>query len=246
MIINRLLKIALVILSIIFVFLKIFKFGFYADLSSAALLIMFTALYVRQTNALKKRNPFFLLFLVCFALSEIVAFFSNFILLDYEDTDYIYYISNILYMLAYTFLILRCVISMNLSDILKKFPVTLAILIALSVFCVTLITETAQTQLNTSEYITELLFNVVVMTLLSVSLIGYMSKSDNKSMLFFIGCMFIFFSEMLQLAYYYIDELVHLAASYSLFIVLAFVFFYQQSKLKHEKQPDFSFLDSTP
>jgi hypothetical protein len=133
---------------------------------------------------------------------------------------------------------------MKFKKILKQFPVTLLILITLGVFCVTLITETVQNQLTTSEYVLEFLYNVIVMALLSAALISYMDRGDNKSMLFLIGSMFIFFSEMLQLAYYYVAELQHLAVIYSVFLVLAFVFFYLQSNLKHQEVQDFDFLDS--
>lgn len=244
MITNKLLKISLVMLSLVFIFFKIFKLELYADSLAFALLVMFSVLYLRQTKALKKRNLFFLLFLICFALSQLLNFISHFLFIENGNVDYLYYVSNVIFMIAYIFLILRCVITMSFLKIIKKFAVTIIILLLLSIFCVTLITETAENQLSASQYMIEFLYNVVVMGLLSVSLINYMDKSDNKSMLFFMGCMFVFFSEMLQLAYYYIDELVYLAASYSVFLVLAFVFFYLQSKIKYVKQPNLSFVDS--
>ncbi|MFD1063648.1 hypothetical protein ACFQ1Q_10365 [Winogradskyella litorisediminis] len=243
MIINRLLKISLIILSLVFIFFSIFQDILYIDLTSTLLLVVFTILYVRQKKAIKKQKPYFLLFLIFFGLSEFIALLSNFVDMYIGSIDYTYYIGNIFFMLAYFFLILRCVLTMRFKKILKNFPVTIIILIVLSIFCVTLITETAQNQLSAYEYITEFLYNVVIMTLLSVALINYMDKSDNKSILFLIGCMLIFFSEMLQLAYYYIEDLPHLAAIYSFFMVLAFGFFYSQACLKHEKQPEFNFLD---
>ena len=138
-------------------------------------------------------------------------------------------------MLAYFFLILRCLITWDFKKIIKQFPATLLVLIMLGVFCVTLITDTAKAQLTPSQYILELIYNIVIMLLLSVALINYMYLDDKKSILFFIGTMFIFLSEMLQLAYYYVSDIPQVAAIYSVFIVLAFAFLYLQSRLKHQK-----------
>jgi hypothetical protein len=67
---------------------------------------------------------------------------------------------------------------------------------------------------------------------LSVGLINYMYRNDNKSMLFLIGSICIVFSEIIQLAYFYIIKSNDLGFIYSLFLVLAFVFFYLQSQLE--------------
>ncbi|GGI58411.1 hypothetical protein [Winogradskyella haliclonae] len=244
MIINRLLKVALVILSVAFIILEVLKVDLYNDWASALLLLLLTYLYRRSIDLKTKKRPYFLYFLIAFTISEILSLSSNYILLVTETVNYDYYLGNFFYMLAYVFLILRCMLTMKFKAIVKQFPVTLIILAVLGVFCVTLITETAQTKLETPEYITEFLYNIIVMTLLSVALISYMDKGDNKSMLFLIGSMFIFFSEMIQLAYYYVADMTHLAAIYSVFLVLAFVFYYLQSSLKHQRQTDFNFLDS--
>ena len=244
MIINKLLKIILLILGITYIVLEVFQIELYNDFVSSTLLVLLTLLYSRNITTKNKKRPYFLYFLITFTISELLSLFSNFFVLITDTVDYNYYLSNLLYMLAYTFLILRCVSTMKFKKILKQFPVTLLILITLGVFCVTLITETVQNQLTTSEYVLEFLYNVIVMALLSAALISYMDRGDNKSMLFLIGSMFIFFSEMLQLAYYYVAELQHLAVIYSVFLVLAFVFFYLQSNLKHQEVQDFDFLDS--
>lgn len=231
MIINRLIKIVLVILSVAFIILRVVKEEFYADLSSAVLLLLITTLYVRE-NGVKFKFLFY--FLVCFSIGKCLELSTNFFNFEVNDISYDYYIANCLFILAYVFLILRCTVSMTFVVIIKKFPVTLIILILLGVFCVTLITETAQTQLSNTQFYLEFIYNTIIMVLLSIALINYMDKSDNKSMLFFVGTMFIFFSEMIQLAYYYVAEMPHLAAMYTIFLVLAFMFLYIQSRLKHQ------------
>ncbi|MBT8245834.1 MAG: hypothetical protein HKP48_04740 [Winogradskyella sp.] len=220
----------LVLFSLAFIVLEVLKYELLGDALTSIILVMLTVLYVRSTF---KKQPFFFYFLITFTISEIILFITNFYPLVYNDIEFDYYINNFLYALSYIFLIILCVKSMVFKDIISKFPVTLFILFALGVFSVTLITETAQPRLDTVEYAAKFLYNIVVMTLLSVSLLYYMYKEDNKSMLFFMGSMLIFFSEMIQLAYFYIAEIDYLAAIYSIFLVLAFGLYYGQSQIEH-------------
>jgi hypothetical protein len=54
-------------------------------------------------------------------------------------------------------------------------------------------------------------------------------------MLFLIGTIFIVFSEIIQLAYFYVLESNDLSATYATFLVMAFLFFYLQSQLHPAK-----------
>lgn len=236
MVINKILKVILVVLSVAFIILRIQTKDFLGDVISTSLLVLLTGLYYFSKN---EKQPLFLYFLIAFSLSEILNLSAYFFLESYDYLDFSYYIGNSLCMISYIFLIILCSKTMRFKKILKKFSVTLLILLVLGVFCVTLITETAQMSLTTPEYITEFLYNTIIMVLLSVALINYMDKEDNKAMLFFIASMLLFFSEMVQLAYFYIKEMTHLAAIYSIFLVLAFGFFYHQSQLKHTRDEKF-------
>ena len=240
MIVDRVLKILLVLLSVAYIFAEVTKEMLLADTLSAVLPMLLTILYVKSYSG---KKPYLLYFFITFALSKLLGLSAHFIELYEGEIDYWYYIGNALYLLAYIFLILRCVRTRDFKDIIKQFSVTLIILAILGVFCVTLITETAENQLTFLEYSMEFVYNVVVMTLLSVALINYMYLDDKKAILFFIGSMFIFFSEMLQLAYFYVAEIPQIAAIYSTFLVLAFTFFYLQSRLKHQNL-SYTYVDS--
>lgn len=232
MIINKLLRVVLVILSITYIVLEVFKFKVEGDFSRLIMLCLLTVLYVRENLG---KRAYLLYFFIIFTCSEALGVMISFYPIVISDADIGYYLCNILYIISYVFLILRCTLTMKFKIIIKRFSITLIVLVILGVFCVTLITNTARAQLNSAEYIFEIIYNSFVMTLLSVGLLNYMQNNDNKSMLFFIGVLFIFFYEMIQLTYYYIADMTHLAVLYSLFLVLAFLFFYLQSRLKHSK-----------
>lgn len=230
MIVNKIIKVILIVLSACFVVLEGLKYGKEASAISAFMFVLLTVLYCRITD---NKNKLFFSFLVIFTVSHIMSCLSWYIYLDENSIDYGYYLGNALYMLSYGFLIALVVREMNFKQIVSKFLVTIIILVILNIFCVTLVTDTTKNVLSLPEYTLEFMYNAIVMILLSVSLINYMHRDDNKAMLFLVGTIFIFFSEMIQLAYYYISYTNDLGTIYSTFLVLAFTFFYLQSQLQH-------------
>jgi hypothetical protein len=129
---------------------------------------------------------------------------------------------------------------MNFKETVKKFPIHLIILLALDVFCVITVTDTTKSILSTAEYTLEFSYNAVIMLLLTITLINYIYREDKKSMNLLIGSIFIVFSEVIQLAYFYISAINILNVICSLFLVIAFIFFYLQSRLIYQKNDDLS------
>lgn len=231
----------LIALSVVFMGFQIFGLEVEAAGIRAALMILLTVLYyIRVDN---KRVLFFL-FLITFSIAEILNFVGWLVpIVPNHGVDYLYYTVNSLYILAYLFLIVQILTSMKLVDILRKFPFHLIILIILDVFCVIVVTNTAIDRLNYYEYFVELIYNSVIMILLTVALINYIHKDDKKSINLLIGSIFIFFSEVIQLAYFYVSNINLLNVFCSLFLVLAFVFFYLQSRLSYEPQEESLYQD---
>jgi hypothetical protein len=230
MIVNKIIKVILIVLSTCFVALEALTYGMEAAGVSSFMLVLLMFMYCRVT---KNKQKLFFSFLIVFTISHVLGYLSWYLPYDENAIDYSYYLSNLLYIISYGFLIALVIKEMNFKQILSQFSITIIILIILNVFCVTLVTDTARGALTLPEYTLEFMYNAVVMILLSVSLINYMHRDDNKSMLFLVGSIFLFFSEMMQLAYYYISYSTNLGAIYSTFLVLAFTFFYLQSQLQH-------------
>lgn len=234
--IQKLLIAVLIVLSVVFMGFQIYELEVEAAGIRALMLILLTALYYIRV---KNRRLFFFLFLITFAIAEILNFIGWLVpIVPIDDLDYMYFIGNSLYILSYSFLIVRILSSMNLLEIVRKLPFHLLILIVLDVFCVIVVTNTAMDRLNYYEYLVELVYNSVIMILLTVALINYILKNDKKAINLLIGSIFIFFSEIIQLAYFYVSNINLLNVFCSLFLVLAFVFFYLQSRLSYEPQDD--------
>ena len=192
-----------------------------------ASLFLLIILYCHQVQS--KRGYYFL-FLVTFFLADIIGLTYWFKIISNENYNFYFYsIGNILYILSYVFLIIKVIKSMNLKKVITKSATHIVILIILDIFCVTIVTGTAQNELNIYQYALLYLYNTVIMTLLSLAVINYIDKVDKRAMNLLIGALFIVFSEVIQLAYYYIlEENNMLNILCSSFFVIAFLFLYLQ------------------
>lgn len=208
---------------------------------SLALLALTGLYFVRVKN----RNLFFVCFLLTYLSADLFNFFTWFI--SYENYDsnaqFIYIFGNVLYITAYLFLVIRMLVDLDLRQIFKKYLLYVILLFVLGVFCVYFVSETTSDALDDSTAVYENIYNVVVITLMCLALINYIYHDDQKSINLLIGSICIVFSEILQLAYFYIAEYYILNIVYSAFYVLAFVFFYRQSILKHKESVEYSYRD---
>lgn len=204
----------------------------------ALAVVLLTFLYVIRK---KNKHPLFLLFLVFFAISEILNYITWTINFDIApDIDYFYYIGNSLYIISYLFLIARIAVSMNIKKVFLKFPFQICLLFILGLFFVYFVSDTTKKDFSYNEYYLELLYNSVVMLLMAMALINYMYRDDKKSMNLLIGAICIMFSEIIQLAYFYIADFNLLNVLCSMFLVFAFIFFYLQSCLQHREIVDYN------
>lgn len=230
MLTNRILKAISVVLGIGFIASLSLGYELEGSALSSMMLVLLTVLYFRGS---KSKSKYFSSFLVVFTFAHVLSYLSWYLPEeDYFGTDYIYYFTNILYVISYLFLILRFTSKLDIKFILKRFLFSILILLILDVFCVVVVTETASEVLSVYEYALEFVYNAVIMILLSVALINYMYRNDNKSMLFLLASICVVFYEVIQLAYFYVLSTNDLGAIYSTFLVLAFVFLYTQSQLK--------------
>lgn len=203
---------------------------------------LLTVLYVIR---IKNKHPFFFLFLVFFAISEILNYVTWVVNLDFtSEIDYFYYIGNGLYILAYLFLIARIALAMNFRKAFLKFPIQIGLLAILGIFFVYFVSDTTRKELTLNEYYLELMYNAVVMFLMAIALVSYMYRDDKKSMNLLIGAICIMFSEVIQLAYFYIADINLLNVLCSMFLVFAFLFFYLQCRLKHREIIDYNHQDA--
>ena len=242
MLANKILKVVLLLLGGVFIILQGLAHEVEGAAVSALMLVLLTILYCGWTE---DKSRLFFWFLVTFTFGHLLSY-SAWLgpLLKEGQIDFYYYAANILFIVAYLFLIIKVLSSINLKKVFKELSIPIIILLVLDVFCVIIVTDATDGKLSTYQYILEFVYNGVIMALLSVALIDYMYRNDNKSMLFLLGSICVVFSEIIQLAYYYILEDKNLGFIYSFFLVVAFIFFYLQSQNKYTgPQPTYLDMD---
>ncbi|GAA3589010.1 hypothetical protein GCM10022396_02760 [Flavivirga amylovorans] len=185
----------------------------------------------------KRKNIFFVLFILCYSISDLLGVVSSYIPEDEISNfgDLEYYIGNSLFIMAYVFLVIKISKSLNLFYVLKNFKIHLVVLTILNIYLVYVLQVILNPNISTpNEYYLEMVYNIVMLLLLSVALLNYFYRDNKKSLYLFIGSLCIVFSEVMQVAYFYIAQRSLLNFISTTLTLVAFYFFYQQSKLLND------------
>ena len=147
-----------------------------------------------------------------------------------------YYVANGLYIVAYTTLFIKVLKSLSFLEVIKNYKLHLGVLIALNIY----IAYVLQIIINPyvaefNQYIVEIVYNIVMLLLLSGSLLNYFYKDDKKSLFMFLGSLSIVFSEVIGVAYLYVAQQNLLNFLSTTLTMLAFYFFCMQTKMNHEE-----------
>lgn len=238
---TKIFGITIICLSILFLGLQSMGLELEAFGIKALTLVLLALLYF---ITVKPKHILFALFLLLFTTAEVYNYLTYDLLPpDEEALDMYYLIGNAFFILSYIFLIGRILSLMDFKKAVTQFPVQIILLSILGIFVTYMITDLSISGLPMDyTYFVELFYNAIIMILVSLSLINYMYKDTKKSMNLLIGCIFIVFSEVIQIAYYYITDFDNtLNVVYSVFLVVAFIFFYLQARLEDEPERVFSY-----
>jgi hypothetical protein len=233
----------IIVLAIVFIGLQIFNMQEIAGYVRPMLLPL---LLISYCLSKKERSSYFFYFLLLYSITELSSFFTYFAQESYFVDSLLYYGGNILYIIAYMFLILEIYKAMNIKRIFNRFTTYILILMALDIYSIILVTDIAiksELLYGIYDYLIEIAYNIVIMLLLTITLINYISKHTKKAMNLLIGALCIVFSEVIQVAYYYVSGQNILSIIYSALLVLAFAFFYFQSSLNYEDSEAFKAME---
>ncbi|WP_100615572.1 hypothetical protein [Confluentibacter citreus] len=216
---------------LIYALFVVFQFSGHDLLAFNFRSLIFPAVALTYFICVKEKSVFFILFLIFYSLSELLALISD--KLSYS-VDYL--LGNILYILAYLMLFIKICKSISLAHVLKNFKIHILVLTALNIYIVYVLQVIIgpHVELN-HEYFVELVYNIVMLLLLSSSLLNYFYRDNKKSLYLFIGSLCIVFSEVISVAYLYVAEQDLLSFTAVSLALIAFYFFYQQSKLENEE-----------
>lgn len=220
-------------------------------LFDSLLVPIITLIYIFQ---IKNKNTYFFLFLILYSLSDILGLATYFFLyekLSYEenlmDYEYDYFIGSALYILAYMFLIVKVLRTISVKYVLRNFKIHLLVLTILNIYLIYVLQFIVKSNLDfENQYYIEFTYNVVMFLLLSASLINYFYRDNKKTLYVFLGSLLIVFSEVLDLAYIYIDQKNLLSVLSTTLVLAAFYFYCQQAKFSNKltnKENQYMMLD---
>ena len=225
----------IIVLIISFVIFQILNLNQMATIMRSFILPLVTVLYYLET---KEKKSYFFYFLLLYSIPELVEpiiSLSESILVQ----DIRYYGGNILYITAYIFLILEILKLMNIKKIFRRFTLPIVILIALDVYSIILVSDTSIKSgyfEGMIDHILEIVYNTTIMVLLTITVINYMNRHSKKAMNLLVGAICIVFSEVIQVAYYYVSNENILGVLYSILLVFAFFFFYLQAGMSYAEE----------
>jgi hypothetical protein len=170
-----------------------------------------------------------------FSFSDLSAFLQYYLETE-QALDFYYVIGNLFYIVAYILLLFEVVKGMDIKRILKNYKLHLIVLGVLNIYIVYVLLTIVYPIINDGNLIyIELIYNIVMLMLLTFSLIAYFYNDNKKTLLFFLGTLCIVFSEFIQIAYYYIIDQEMFNFTSTLLFVLAFFFYYFHSRIRNEK-----------
>ncbi len=175
-------------------------------------------------SLINKKNIFFVLFLITFFIAEFVYVFR------FNNHSLSYYLSNINYALSYIFLFVHIVLNINFRTLLKQFVFHLIILIALGGYIFyaldNMMSYHEHNVIPTSYYVIESVYNLFVILVFVFSFLQYIHDMNKRSLLLFLASLFLCFSELTQVAYFYIKAEKMINIVYSVFLIIGFCFAY--------------------
>lgn len=240
---NNLLLSFIIVLIIAFLSFQIFGMHDVAILIRSFILPLLTVLYYKSRTY---KKSYFFYFLILYSISDFMGLLSPFAVNSIFIDNICFYGGNLLYVAAYSCLTVGMLKAMNLDKIINRFPIHIAILLILDIYSIILVTDTAFKSdylYGMIDYMLELIYNISVMLLLTVALINYISRDSKKAMNLLLGAICIVFSEVIQVAYYYVSEQNILNIIYSILLVLGFGFFYLQSSMSYMKAKKYEVLE---
>ena len=184
--------------------------------------------------SIRSRNIFFVMFLVLFSASDLLAIFDKIYYLEIDSSyyQYAYYLGNSLYVLAYVMLILRICCSINFKYIFKNLKTHLFVLIILDTYLIYVLQAIEQPNISVyGAYFLEYIYNFIILVVLSIALLNYFYRDNEKSLFLFFGVLCLVFSEVIDVANIYISQSSLLNFLATTLVLGAFYFFYEQSRL---------------
>lgn len=192
-----------------------------ASVFRAILFPVFFLIYFSNDNFISKAFTLFLLF---FGLAEVSY------LINYIDATVAYYAGIVFYVFAYSMLFLHLISRITIKTIKEKYMVQVVSLVVFSIYLLvaldTFFLKEYDGEMNIIARVIENVYNLLLLLVLVFSLINFLSNKTLKTLMLFIACACLVFSELVQITVYLTEDNEPLTLVYSLMLIFGFYFFY--------------------
>lgn len=187
----------------------------------------------------KNKDRLFTTFFVLYAISDFYSIINMFWSIPFKPDDFYYgyqwYIGTGLYILSYFALFVYIVKSLNIKQILKDYKIHVFVLTILNLYLIYVLQNIIEVNTRFKYmYTFELVYNIILVLMLSVSLLKFSYKQSKKSLYLFFGSLCITFSEIMDIAYMYIENEYLIEISATTLSLIAFYFYFKQSRILHK------------
>jgi len=226
-------KILIGLVLLLYLLYVVFQISGFVVMAEKVRCFIFPVVALTYFLSVRRRSVLFALFMVFYSVSDILYIFS-----DSIGNEIDYYIGNYLYILAYIMLLIKICKSISFMHLLKNLKMHSLVLLILNIYIVYVLQMIIDQRIPEGGhgYVLEMLYNSVILLLLSTLLLNYFYRDNKKSLYLFIGSLCIVFSEVISVAYLYVTKQELLDFFALSLALLAFYFFYQQSKINNTQR----------
>ena len=209
----------IVMLGLVFLVSEVFVYDKTTEYSRALFFPAIFTFYIVKKQVL---NFFFASFLFFYAIAETTFFYEHL-------TTNSYYVAVAAYILSYSSIFIFIISKMEKGVLLKRFKFHLIILFVFGTYVLIALDRMLKfnyDDMRSLDYILETTYNAILILVLSFSFLNYLYHDTKKALILFLACIFIVFSELVQVAYYFMVKQYGLNIIYSIFLIIGFTFMF--------------------
>lgn len=226
-------KFTVVLISVVccFVLFGVFEYMHlhsYAELSRFAALLIFT---MANIKVMKLVNVNFVIFLLLFTISKSFTTLSNFL----GDHESFYYLSSSFSIMSYSYLILYLIQGLNVKKVITDNLWQILAMILFGGYSFYLLSTMIPDSFGTIILALEYLYYITLLVVLTIAFIKYLNNDSKSSFLLLLAVISIVFSEVIQLAYFYVLQKQQLYVAFTILLFMSLYFFSLRYKLEEEK-----------
>ena len=207
------------------------KWDYMEAYAKATCILVFALFYFKHS---KRKHILFGGALALFSITEVLKIYFKFNYIKFS----VY--TNITAILGYTMLIAYIFSHLEVYKLIKKFWLHTLFLSVISIYIIynlnSIIFNGHQISKFSIHYISETVYNVCILTLMSLSFLNFLYHDNKRSFLLFIISVFFCLAEIIQVPFLFLADQSALRFAYTLFYVAGYYFVYLYITTRYNKQ----------